>query len=479
MPGDPDTEAVRRLGESPPARILVASDFHLGAGWDPVTDTCVATENFLADGAFAAWLSHHAPDAAGTLLILNGDIFDVLRVTAVPRTAAELGRWSARLADVGLDHSPASLRAGISKSEERYGLKTHDHKTIWKLMVIADGHGRFFDALAAWVRAQGRVLFLTGNHDVELHWPKVREAIRRELADRGAGAGAGDRIAFADEHVVIDNLHVEHGHRFDDMTAVVGPPELPGGEEINLPLGSFVNRYFINRVEALDPFIDNVKPVQQSLLRLARQRPIKILGTYFGAWRFLRRAVAKRRLTKSVLLLGLGLLLPLPLAALLLLAVPGVQDAVLGRLPGGDVVGIAIATLVGGGVLTALLPYLAGAAGELLRRRRPVDHHLDGAREAVGGELGRCGRSRAYVCMGHTHVTAVKRIDEAGTRLYLNTGTWIALWPRDRPDLLGRTVYSYALFEATAENGYTGRVLAWDPHADRPGPAVILVPAAA
>lgn len=81
--------------------------------------------------------------------------------------------------------------------------------------------------------------------------------------------------------------------------------------------------------------------------------------------------------------------------------------------------------------------------------------------------------------MGHTHVSAMKRIPGGDSRLdlYINTGTWIALWPNDRPDLLGRTVYTYAQFDA-ADDGYRGQALEWDARTQRPVPATILVPAA-
>ena len=173
------------------------------------------------------------------------------------------------------------------------GLKTNDYKTVWKLLVIERGHPIFVDALVKWVAAGGRVLFVTGNHDVEMYWPMVQDHVRFQLAGRRAApAELSSRIAFEESWLVIDNVYVEHGHQYEPMTRVDGPPTLPPEHrEINLPRGSFVNRYFINTVEALDPFIDNVKPVQESLLRLARQRPIEILSTYFGAWRFLRRAL--------------------------------------------------------------------------------------------------------------------------------------------------------------------------------------------
>jgi UDP-2,3-diacylglucosamine pyrophosphatase LpxH len=402
----------------------------------------------------------------------------VLRVTKIPRTHPELERWSERLGRLGQGRTSEQLRRAITRPERRYGLQTDDYKTVWKLLVTADGHPGFHDALATWVCAGGRILFVTGNHDVELYWPLVRDAIRLELSDRGAPAEqAAQRVGFADGRVTIGNVHIEHGHQYEGMTRVDGDATLaPEHTQINLPLGSFVNRYFINGVEALDPFIDNVKPVQQSLLRLARQRPLKIFTTYFSGWRFLRRALQKRRLNASVLIIALALALPF-LAPLVLLAIPGVRDAVLGWLPFGDVVRTVVA-LVSGVALSGVLPYVVGAIGEVVRRRPGKDHQLKAAESIVGDGAGP-GRRRAFVCMGHTHVTAVKRIAGDPERLYINTGTWIALWPRERPDLLGRTLYTYALFESDDDDGYRATVLEWDPHADRPQPATILVPAAA
>ena len=97
-----------------------------------------------------------------------------------------------------------------------------------------------------------------------MHWPLVQHAIRQEIA-KTPGA-ATDRVTFEDDQVTIGNLLFRHGHDVDPVTRVTPPdPLMPGGEEIRLPLGSFVNRYIINRLEFLDPFLDNIKPVETSL----------------------------------------------------------------------------------------------------------------------------------------------------------------------------------------------------------------------
>src|SRR5215213_5341570 len=76
-----EARAVRELTGSSPDVVLVASDLHLGYGQDPLTGTYPLTENFLQGGAFARWLAKHAPERMGaSLLLLNGDIFDFLRI---------------------------------------------------------------------------------------------------------------------------------------------------------------------------------------------------------------------------------------------------------------------------------------------------------------------------------------------------------------------------------------------------------------
>src|SRR2546427_1927017 len=42
-------------------------------------------------------------------------------------------------------------------------------------------------------------------------------------------------------------------------------PVLKGGLELNLPFGSFFNRYLLNRIELVFPYLDNVRPRQNLL----------------------------------------------------------------------------------------------------------------------------------------------------------------------------------------------------------------------
>ncbi len=479
---------LRRLLADPPPTLLVASDLHLGVGCDPVTGAVAGAENFLGDEAFAAFLEWHGDVAgAGGVVILNGDILDFLRITRVPVGPADLDEWAARLAR--LDEPDRARRVGtdIDRVERRYGLKTNPHKTLWKLMVIAAGHPGFFRALAGWLARGGGLVIAGGNHDPELYWPLVRRAIRDLLLERGAPLEAVTaRVAFANRPFRVGNLFVEHGHQVEEMTRISGGPILRGApDQINLPLGSFMNRYLINAIEGLDPLIDNITPVQDALLALLRKVPITLAGIYVRGWRFLYRVIAQmRRFNGSVAMVAALLFLPLLPVALLAAywLVPPLHAAVARNWPWLQHAWAQVAALLSGAVVSALLPYLLGTLSELRERLRvhsPPDPWAAAAALRLRAAFpAGAGFARVYATMGHTHVQAAVRLDERGREaLYLNTGTWIALWPHDRPDLAGRVRLSYARFDLERRTGeYRHQSLVWCDEAAAPRPANVLAP---
>lgn len=104
--------------------------------------------------------------------------------------------------------------------------------------LVAD-HPAWFDAAAKALLHGHRVLFLCGNHDIELVWPKVRAVISADLQRRWAarwdeasraGATAGlvqpgpraeQRIRFrAWFHVTEDHIYLEHGSQYDHLNGV-------------------------------------------------------------------------------------------------------------------------------------------------------------------------------------------------------------------------------------------------------------------
>ncbi len=92
------------------------------------------------------------------------------------------------------------------------------------------------------------------------------------------------QVSFADDKLLIEKkVYIEHGHRYENFTTVDGPAVLENGTELNLPFGSFFNRYLINRIELAFPYIDDVRPRQKILPILIRERfplAIKMLFKY-------------------------------------------------------------------------------------------------------------------------------------------------------------------------------------------------------
>ena len=264
------------------------------------------------------------------MLIINGDIFDFLRITdypgrpktvsssrklkqtlklnfnspkkddLLPDAEEEYKEWKQELEKIGIKKTKDELKGSISKKERKYGLKTNDYKTIYKLIKSKNGHPRFFKALSEWMERENSLLIVKGNHDLEIRWPAVRNYIRliiaEGIADKNKNKNIVDilkdtvlpSITFIDDSVLIDDdFYVEHGHRYDKYCMVLDNSVLKDNpSEINIPFGSFFNRYLLNRVELFYPFLDNVRPTGNILSILLKENfalGIKILFVYVPA----------------------------------------------------------------------------------------------------------------------------------------------------------------------------------------------------
>jgi len=412
--------------------------------------------------------------------VLNGDSFDFDRIPHIPRRDGDFQRWAALLSRLGVPRTVDELKKSIVKPEPSFGLRTDDYKSAWKMMLMAEGHPGFFKALAGWLAKGGSLVVVKGNHDAEAYWPLVHEVVRDAI--RGAGGEPADvaaRVAFVDESFTLANLYVEHGHQYESMTSIMGGPLLPWDPtQLNLPLGSFVARYFINGLERLDPFVDNVKPTQQAVLAILRRRPLTFVRLYLNARRFVMRALRSRSLHHKAVAVVLAGTLLLPLVTLALIALfvffPAQAQGLVAWLPFLGSSGARRSGALAGLFSPFLFPYMASAAKELwgqargLFGRGRVSHPLE---DALVGVLGRQlppekGYRRVYAVLGHTHEQGVHPLaGEGREEFYVNTGTWAPLWPKARPDLMGRTLYTFLRFDREAGGEYRHRALEWDDEA--------------
>lgn len=465
--------------------ILVVSDLHLGPGMDETTARWARTENFFSDHAFRRALRWYREErsvngrkvAGPRLLVLNGDIFDFLRITPVP-SAQECVAWADLLTAIGRPTTvPELLTPGPTRSERRFGLRTDDYKSVWKLSRILAGHEPFRAALEEWVRAGDVILFVKGNHDVELYWPLVHKALRRLIG------GDDNNILFAQDHVQVGNVHFEHGHQHEGLTAVTGLPYLEKQpDQLNLPPGSFVNRYLINPLERSEPFLDNVKPQTEMVAQFIKRHPIRAIGMLWHSGRFLVRSVKAGRVWDSAAILVYLIGVALPVITALVVVLAWQYDAI------NDFFSATLKSLkLPTAALGFLAPYLVGALREayvwvrdrITARRHPVgeDHFTRTLAKTLPGSLDTTSGMTEYLAVvGHTHrldrqVLPLEKGNLKLTVTYVNTGTWVPLWPKDRPDLLGRTLHPMLLLDREA-SGYRPTQLEWS---DAHGEAVEVV----
>ena len=418
--------------------VTVVSDLHIAAGVDD-NARYGGTENFFSDDAFARFIGHLRQNTArgNGLLVINGDFIDFIRIVDLPRSEEDFAEWQDNLNEIGINRSAGELQASITSKEQVFGFKTHDYKSAWRLWRAAKGHPLFFDALAGWLGDGHRLMILKGNHDLEWYWLAVRNALRIDLGKRLASATGADlettlrehilpNIHFIDDAVVIDtDLYIEHGHRYDKYTYVVGSPVLPGGEELNIPFGSFFNRYLLNRLEGVYPYMDNVHPRQDLLPMLIREHFPLAMQVIFRHIPFMALVIPKRYyqyMFSRFLSMVFVLLLPLIAGALILVwQQPEILGGLLGSgQPSEDPTILEslgkIASGFFGNIGWLVLSYLFAqllAAYQL----------KDGGLSSLNPQGEKILRNQDYrvVTMGHTHNPDQFQMNG---RWFINSGTW-------------------------------------------------------
>ncbi len=219
---------------------VILSDIHL---WEAVTGDDLwmryRQRRFFPDEAFAALVARLTADVSdGDFeLVLNGDIFDF----DVPRPD-------------GRDDTP-HVEADAARRVDR----------------ILDDHPAFVDALAGLLARNHRVVFVSGNHDVQLVFPSVRARIvarldeaaarragLREVGRRAVVSARGAVIFRAWFHRTRDGVHVEHGHQYDPYCATRYPqaPFAPGTATLQPTLSSLSMRHLAGRFGYFNPNAD-------------------------------------------------------------------------------------------------------------------------------------------------------------------------------------------------------------------------------
>jgi len=268
--------------------IVVVSDLHLGRGKNIGTGRYYRLEAFFYDDDFLNFCHHLIDEArlrtATFKLILNGDTFDLLRI----------------------DHDAASDQ---SLREKRYGPALTPSVAKSVVQQILAGHPVFVQALAGVLAAGHEIVFLPGNHDIEMQWKPVQEVVRAALLEVIHYKGGDSEIAAASERLKFcqwfyyeeGRVWIEHGCQYDPENAfrfylrghLAESGESVHRAEVDMPLGTFFQRYLYNKFGNITFLVPNSRSQFRYFrwLLINRPRLLAHVGTVHFPffWQVLRR----------------------------------------------------------------------------------------------------------------------------------------------------------------------------------------------
>jgi UDP-2,3-diacylglucosamine pyrophosphatase LpxH len=428
-------------------RILVISDFHLTSGQNPVTKQWSVTEDFFWDDAFADLLQYHL-DGTPTTLVINGDLIDFMQVLDMP-TESELAEFS--------------LTA--QEANKRYGLRCTEQAAVFQAAKVMQGHARLCEALALFVACGNEVVFLTGNHDIQLYWPGVQ----RRITDTLEGICTRQQQVFHPELVrfcswcyyIPGLVFIEHGNQYESTTAFRNifnpllPFDLPHGRrQLDLDLSGFLVRYITNRVERVNPLADNVRPLTQYYSFLWKTHPWLAAWTFFSAAVFVVLAFRKRRLWRKQSIRRAYVQICRKNAQLMRDEARRFSDGT-----AGDVQRIG---RMFSRIRTHLhaRPALERHIWPFLRRRNNFLPNIFHVLRGRAQELVRLVGTK-FVIFGHSHAPDAFPLGES--RMYFNTGTWIPTFTSATPELPDPLQFTFVRIEKGQ-----GSLLRWAPERRQP-----------
>jgi UDP-2,3-diacylglucosamine pyrophosphatase LpxH len=501
--------------------IFVVSDLHIASGRNNA-GVYRGTENFFADDSFKRFLDYinNIKKTRNALLIINGDIFDFLRITEYPgkvrrarfskrfkralklkplekpkepsikKVDDEYEEWMRELEKIGINKTRTELEESISKKERKYGLRTDDYKTIYKLILIRKGHPEFIEALAMWLESGNKLIVVKGNHDLELYWLSVRNYLRLILAEDIINRNQQNNlektltevvlpnITFIDDSVEIDeDLYVEHGHRYDKFCMVLENPLLgKNSGQINIPFGSFFNRYLLNRVELFYPYLDNVRPSGNILPMLMRENfplGLKVLLQHipllirilFTNFRYLRFMLSRVFLFALVLIIPIGLIVYFNLSTIetITAEITKVEE-------GGGIVATVLEQVKS--LVLLFLSYLLSRLVAWFQLTEPSSLH-NFAKQRFDGT------NYKIMSMGHTHNPGEYIFnDDNNERRFYNTGTWIPVIETSTAEAREDKTYTFLYLirdnSGRLQPANNGLLQRWNDDAGRPETQILV-----
>lgn len=229
------------------------------------------TRQFFFDDIFTNFLQEIETKAGDEKveLILNGDIFDFDSVLKIPEDPV----------------------FKVSRLEKKRGLYPRSERSCFKIKVILEDHAVFVKALREFIRRGNRVVFVIGNHDLELHFPDVQKEIRHAL---DLPEAQQQQIRFAEWfYISNEDTLIEHGNQYDPYCLCEDPinPYVQGYNYISLklPFGNLACRFIMNGLGFFNPHVDSnyimgLREYVTIFIRyMARAQPFLVFTWFFGS----------------------------------------------------------------------------------------------------------------------------------------------------------------------------------------------------
>lgn len=208
---------------------VIVSDLHVGGGAaDPGDDHVYDHQQFVM--LLEKMASEEAGRQGKVELIINGDFLEFGQVLPQAYALGSAYYWCS------------------------------ENESLQKLEAIISGHPEIFKALEKFQEPGNLVTIAAGNHDVDLYWPGVQNRIR----------SVAGQVSFEVGHETYSRyngrLLIGHGHMYDPANRFNHwdkpiLPEPSGDDRLEMCPGTLFMTKFVNWLENLYPFADNIKPV--------------------------------------------------------------------------------------------------------------------------------------------------------------------------------------------------------------------------
>ncbi len=212
-------------------------------------------EDFTVDKRFVEFLEYFAKAYEQVEIVLNGNFFEMLRSRAV------------------IDYPDILFETYASEL----------------VRVEMEGHRIVFEALQKFMEnPHHRLIYIIGDTDVGVFWPRVQAELRARISER---------LEFYGQSFFQDGIHIEHGHQYETMSAfdMTAPfNNVEGLMLLKLPWGAFFNAHFVQPLRRIRPQFYRVRPMKTYLLWALRFEPrffFRIIGQFF---RMLWAAMSRR-----------------------------------------------------------------------------------------------------------------------------------------------------------------------------------------